>query len=176
MPTLFTIGHSNHTLKEFITILKAYKINYLIDIRSIPKSRYVPHFNGSYLKSALNRIGIKYIGLKKLGGRRAVKNDSINTAWQNLSFRGFADYMQTSEFFSGLKELNQFLKKNNKVAIMCAEALPWRCHRSLVADAEIVRGIKVIDIISSTQLRPHSLTHFAVVNRKKRPIQVYYPN
>lgn len=95
--------------------------------------------------------------------------------WRNESFRGFADYMQTSEFFAGLKELNSLIKNNPKVVIMCAEAVPWRCHRSLIADAEVARHLVVLEIMSKTSVHLHKLTDFAVINRKKRPIQIYYP-
>lgn len=175
MPKLFTIGHSIHTLQEFIDILRTYKITHIVDVRTIPRSRHVPWFNEKKFKSSLQKKKIAYIHLSKLGGLRKTTNNSINMAWRNMSFRGFADYIQTPEFFEGLKELNGLIKKSRRIAIMCAEALPWRCHRSLIADAELVRHIKVFDIMSKTSLKPHKLTAFAVVNRKKRPIQVYYP-
>lgn len=174
MPVLYTIGHSNHTLKEFLEMLSAYNIKQLIDIRSVPKSRHVPWFNKAKLSVALAKRKIKYHHLPELGGLRHTSKNSINKAWRNPSFRGYADYMQTSKFFEGLKMLNQ-LRKKGKTAIMCAEALPWRCHRSLVADAEIIRGIKVIHIMSKTNVHEHELTSFAKVNRKTRPMKVYYP-
>lgn len=172
---IYTIGHSNHRLHEFITMLKAYKINHIVDIRTIPKSRHVPWFNEKKLCHALQKEKIQYTYMPALGGLRHTTKDSINAAWRNKSFRGFADYMQTREFFLALKGLNALLKKNKRVAIMCAEAVPWRCHRSLVADAEVVRHITVFEIISKTSIRKHTLTTFAVVDRKKRPIKVYYP-
>jgi uncharacterized protein (DUF488 family) len=172
---LYTIGHSTHTLLEFIDILYTYQITQIVDVRTIPKSRYVPWFNHNKLKTSLQRENIDYIHLAKLGGLRRVAQDSINMGWYNKSFQGFADYMQTSEFFEGLKELNQIIKTKDKVAIMCAEAVPWRCHRSLIADAEVARQVEVWEIINKTSIRPHKLTDFAVVNKKKRPIQVYYP-
>lgn len=175
MATLFTIGHSNHTLEEFIFLLKTYNINVLVDIRTVPKSRHVPWFNKEALSKALNKEKIKYLHNAKLGGLRHAAKDSVNTGWRNASFRGFADYMQTRDFFAGLKELNVLLSQQNSVAIMCAEAVPWRCHRSLIGDAELVRHIKVIDILSKTNSRPHELTSFAVVDDSKRPIQIYYP-
>ena len=110
-----------------------------------------------------------------LGGLRHTQKNSINKGWRNSSFRGYADYMQTPEFYAALKALNKMLTRKNRVAIMCAEAVPWRCHRSLIGDAEVVRGIKVLDIMSKTNIHIHELTDFAVVNRKKRPIQIYYP-
>ena len=171
MPKLYTIGHSTHTLQEFIDILHAHQIMHIVDVRSIPKSRHVPWFNEKELEASLRIENIDYTHLSKLGGlRRKVKN-SINKGWRNASFRGFADYMQTPEFFEGLKELNALIRKGPKVAIMCAEAVPWRCHRSLIADAEIVRHYLVWEIMSKTSIRPHTLTPFVVVNRKKRPIQ-----
>ncbi|HUX79594.1 MAG TPA: DUF488 domain-containing protein [Alphaproteobacteria bacterium] len=175
MPKLYTIGHSTRTLNEFMAILHGYNITHLVDIRTIPKSRHVPWFNENKLKPALPKEGISYIHMLELGGLRHAHKDSINQGWHNASFRGFADYMQTPEFYSGLKKLNQMLKKDGNVAIMCAEAVPWRCHRSLIADAEIVHGISVFHIMSQTNAYAHKLTSFAVVDKKKRPIKVYYP-
>lgn len=175
MPTLYTIGHSTHTLQEFLDILHAHQITQIVDVRTIPKSRHVPWFNQKELKASLREEKIAYAHIPKLGGlRRTIKN-SINMGWRNASFRGFADYMQTPEFFQGLKELKGLIKKENKVALMCAEAVPWRCHRSLIADAEVARHFIVLEIISKTSVRTHELTPFAVINRKKRPIQIYYP-
>jgi len=175
MPKLYTIGHSTRTLQEFLDILHTYQITHVVDVRTIPKSRHVPWFNEKEFKKALRKEKIAYTHISKLGGLRRTSKKSINMGWRNASFRGYADYMQTSEFFEGLKELNNLIKKNKKVAIMCAEAVPWRCHRSLIADAEIVRRIPVWEIMSKTSVRAHKLTAFAVINRKKRPIQVYYP-
>lgn len=175
MPKLYTIGHSTHALQEFLNILNAYQITHVVDVRTVPKSRHVPWFNEHELKKSLRKEKIIYIHMSKLGGLRRVNKNSINMGWRNASFRAYADYMQTAEFFSGLKELNHLIKRNNKVVIMCAEAVPWRCHRSLIADAEIVRHFSVWEIMSKTSARVHKLTHFAVVNRKKRPIQIYYP-
>jgi len=172
---LFTIGHSTHTLAEFIHILHAHDIKRLIDIRSIPKSRHVPWFNEAKLSAALSAEKIFYHHLPELGGLRHAHKDSINQGWRNASFRGFADYMQTPEFYKGLRKLNEFIKKKGRTVIMCAEAVPWRCHRSLIADAEIVRHIDVYHILSATNLHPHELTSFAVVNKHKRPIQIVYP-
>ena len=175
MPKLYTIGHSTRTLQEFIDILHSYKITHVVDVRTIPKSRHVPWFNENEFKKSLRKEKIAYTHISKLGGLRRTSKKSINIGWRNASFRGYADYMQTSEFFEGLKELNDLIKKNKRVAIMCAEAVPWRCHRSLIADAEIVRHFVVWEIMSKTSVHPHKLTAFAVINRKKRPIQVYYP-
>lgn len=175
MPKLYTIGHSTHSLKEFLTILHAHEITHLADVRTIPKSRHVPWFNENDLRTALHKEKITYTHIAKLGGLRRGHKDSINQGWHNASFRGFADYMQTPEFYAGLKELNQLIMRKRKVAIMCAEAVPWRCHRSLIADAEIVRGFTVLDIMSLTSVHAHTLTSFAVVDRSKRPIKIFYP-
>jgi uncharacterized protein (DUF488 family) len=175
MPKLYTIGHSTHTLHEFLDILHEYQITHVVDVRTIPKSRHVPWFNENELKESLRKEKISYTHLSKLGGLRRTTHNSINMGWRNESFRGFADYMQTSAFFEGLKELNSLIKNSHKVVIMCAEAVPWRCHRSLIADAEVVRHFVVLEIMSKTSVHPHKLTDFAVINRKKRPIQIYYP-
>lgn len=175
MPTLYTIGHSNRTLKEFLAILAAHGIKQIVDVRTIPKSRWVPWTNQDALAKALKDVNIKYHHLPELGGRRSVKKNSKNTGWHKASFQGYADHMQTEEFFEGLKKLNKFIKGKN-TAVMCAEAVPWRCHRSMIGDAELVRGVKVLDIISKTSIKEHALTPFAVVNKRKRPIEVSYPN
>lgn len=172
---LYTIGHSTRTLKEFIELLNIYEITHLVDVRTIPKSRRFPWFNKSALAAALHKEKIKYTHMSELGGLRHAHKDSINQGWHNASFRGYADYMQTPEFFVGLKALNDMIKEKGNVAMMCAEAVPWRCHRSLIGDAELVRGIDVLDIMSRTSLHTHELTSFAKIDRKKRPIQIYYP-
>lgn len=173
--SFYTIGHSTRSLQEFIDILHAYQINNVVDVRTIPKSRHVPWFNENVLKESLSKEKIAYTHMKKLGGLRHSGKDSINTGWRNASFRAYADYMQTPEFYEGLKELNDLIKSSKRVAIMCAEAVPWRCHRSLIADAEVIRHFSVWEILSKTSIRAHTLTRFAVVNRKKKPIQIYYP-
>lgn len=175
MLTLYTIGHSSHTIEEFITILHAQQITHIVDVRTIPKSRHVPWFNADQFKNTLHKEKIAYTHVPELGGLRKTHKDSINQGWHNASFRGFADYMQSTEFYAGLKKLNQIIKQKGKVAIMCAEAVPWRCHRSLIADAEIVRGVNVIDILNTHSTHPHTLTSFALVDRSKRPIKIYYP-
>lgn len=175
MKILYTIGHSNHSLKEFLDLLLFYEITQIVDIRTIPKSRHFPWFNKNKLASELFKKKIAYQHLPKLGGLRHTTEKSINKGWENASFRGYADYMQTPEFFVGLKSLNELIKKNGKTAIMCAEVLPWRCHRKLVADAEVIRGMKVIHIISKTTANEHELTTFAKIDRTKRPMQIYYP-
>src|SRR5262245_15616257 len=143
MPALYTIGHSTHSIEEFLDLLRTYKIKHLVDIRTIPKSRHVPWFNQENLRQALLAVNIGYTHIKDLGALRHASQNSINQACRTLSFRGFADYMQTAEFYEGLKKLNQIIKDHKKVVIMCAEAVPWRCHRSLIADAEVIRGNKV---------------------------------
>jgi len=175
VPTLYTIGHSNRSLDEFIAMLRAHHITYLVDVRSVPKSRHVPWFNQAVLKSALRKHKIGYTHMKALGGLRHAHKDSINQGWRNASFRGYADYMQTHQFYLALKALNQLIKTKTHVAVMCAEAVPWRCHRSLIGDAETVRRVRVQHLMSKTTLHPHELTAFAVVDRSKRPIKIYYP-
>jgi uncharacterized protein (DUF488 family) len=160
--TIFTIGHSTRPVEEFIALLKTYGVTCLVDIRTVPRSRHNPQFNGDALREALQPRGIEYVALRALGGLRHARKDSSNTGWRNASFRGYADYMQTEEFGQGLEQLIA-LSRHRRTAIMCAEALPWRCHRSLVADALGVRGIPVIEILSETDYRPHKLTPFAHV-------------
>jgi uncharacterized protein (DUF488 family) len=163
MPTvIYAIGHSTRTLDDFIEILAAHAISTLIDIRTIPKSRHNPQFNEEVLKTHLEQRGITYLHFKELGGLRKPRKDSVNTGWKNASFRGFADYMQTREFASAVRQLIQ-LAKLGRTAIMCAEGNPFRCHRSLVADALTVRKVHVLHISSKTSTREHTLTKFARV-------------
>src|ERR1700689_4990169 len=163
--TVFTIGHSTRTLAEFITILRAHGVRRVVDVRSIPRSRHNPQFNRETLARHLRAARIGYLHLKKLGGLRRAKADSKNLGWHNASFRGFADYMQTNEFRVGLEGLEK-LAGGRPAAIMCAEAVPWRCHRSLIADALVVRGIHVKDIISGKRSHIHLLTSFGRVQGK----------
>ncbi|HVY53400.1 MAG TPA: DUF488 domain-containing protein [Gammaproteobacteria bacterium] len=172
---LYTIGHSTHSLEEFMEILQAHNIKQLIDVRTVPKSRHVPWSNSPQLKASLAKRKIAYKHLSALGGLRSTNKNSINGAWRNKSFRGYADYMQTENFFTGLKILMQFIKDKQNVVIMCAEAVPWRCHRSLIADALLVRNYKVWHIYSRTSVKLHKMTSFSKVDRSKRPIKVYYP-
>ena len=160
--TVFAIGHSTRPIEEFIGTLRAHGVRTIVDIRTIPRSRHNPQFNGNSLALSLCPAGIGYIHLKELGGLRRPAKDSQNAGWRNTSFRGFADYMQTEEFAAGLGKLAQ-LSKEKRVAIMCAEGSPFRCHRSLVADALIVRGGTVVHIASRREGRPHKLTPFARV-------------
>lgn len=159
--TIYTIGHSTRTLDEFQTLLKHFHIEMLVDVRTVPKSRHVPHFNSDSLPQALERVGVEYRHLKGLGGLRKPIRDSVNLAWRNLSFRGFADYMQTEQFQAAVAELMN-IAAQKRAALMCAEAVPWRCHRSLIADMLIVRGWDVRHILSLTSSKPHQLNPIAL--------------
>lgn len=165
MLEVFTVGHSTRTWKVFLELLRAHGIKRVIDVRSIPRSRHNPQFNRETLAAKLRAAKIGYVHLRKLGGLRHARRNSPNIGWRNASFRGFADYMQTAEFEAGLQRLIK-LAKQKRSALMCAEALPWRCHRSLIADALVVRGIRVAEIISGNRLRVHLLTSFASVRGK----------
>lgn len=163
---IYTIGHSTHSIEDFIAILKQYKITELVDVRTIPKSRHNPQFNEPVLAHALRNHHIGYRHEKHLGGLRHAKKDSINMGWHNASFRGFADYMQTKQFSNALAKLIE--QAHIKcVAIMCAEAVPWRCHRSLIGDALLMHHLHVEDIYTITSSKPHQLTEFAKVEGKK---------
>ena len=161
--TIYTIGHSTREAVEFADILAAYGIQLLVDVRTVPKSRYVPQFNSDILEQTLRERGIGYLHMMELGGLRHAKKDSANLGWKNLSFRGYADYMQTPEFERGIERLIK-LAKDKTTAIMCAEAVPWRCHRSLISDALLARGVAVKDIMDEKTSRPHELTPFAKVS------------
>ncbi len=159
MRTIYTIGHSTRTIDQFIGLLEAHSIEELVDVRTVPKSRHNPQFGSEALADSLRQVGIGYRHLGALGGLRHARKDSANTGWENASFRGFADYMATPEFQAGLEELEALAEKQ-VVAIMCAEAVPWRCHRSLIADALTVRGWQVLHITSKKTAKPHELTPF----------------
>jgi len=163
-PRIFTIGHSTRSIEEFTDLLKTCNIKEVVDVRSIPKSRHNPQFNEETLRQSLQLAHIRYRNLEKLGGLRHSKNDSINLGWHNVSFRGFADYMATPEFSEGLEVLIKIASKR-ETAIMCAEAVPWRCHRSLIADALTKKGWLVRDIMSRTSVTKHRLTHFLRVRK-----------
>ena len=169
-PPVMTIGHSTHTLEEFIRLLQAHGATCVVDVRTVPRSRHNPQFNKAALPRALKKAGLGYIHLPELGGLRHAKRDSLNVGWRNASFRGYADYMQTPAFEQSLEELIR-LAKQERIAIMCAEAVPWRCHRSLIADALVVRGIRTEDIMSLNRRQVHVLTPFA----KVRGTTVTYP-
>ena len=157
---IHTVGHSTHEVAEFIEILRAHGIGQVVDIRTIPRSRHNPQFNGEDLAASLQAAHIGYRRAKELGGLRQSHRDSINGAWENDSFRGYADYMQTDGFAAAVEDLLA-RAANNDTAIMCAEAVPWRCHRSLVGDALVVRGAEVLHIISGSTAMEHTLTSFA---------------
>ncbi|MGE5141520.1 MAG: DUF488 family protein [Rudaea sp.] len=159
---VYAIGHSTRPLDKFIALLQAHQIKTLVDIRTVPRSRTNPQFNSDNLAAELPRAGIRYIHNKGLGGLRRPRPDSTNLGWENTSFRGYADYMQTAEFRTALDELIATAREG-RTAIMCAEGNPFRCHRNLVADALTARGIEVFHISSSRTARPHKLTRFARV-------------
>ena len=160
--TVWTVGHSTRPVEEFIELLRAHDIEQLVDVRTIPRSRHNPQYGQDQLGPALEASGIHYLHMPGLGGLRHARRDSINSAWRNASFRGYADYMQTAAFSDALNELIGLARKR-RTAIMCAEAVPWRCHRSLVADALVVRGIAAEEIASPTRTQPHKLTPWAHV-------------
>jgi len=160
---VFTLGHSTLPIERFIALLRTYGVERLTDIRTLPRSRHNPQFNDSTLERSLAAEQIEYVHMAGLGGLRHPRKDSRNTGWRNVGFRGYADYMQTAAFSSALETLVT-LSRQKRVAIMCAEAVPWRCHRSLVADALSVRGVPVIEILSETNYREHKLTPFAQVD------------
>jgi uncharacterized protein (DUF488 family) len=168
--TIYTIGHSIYPVGEFIRMLKAYGVEEVVDVRTIPKSRHNPQFNQEVLREELSRHGIGYVWMKELGGLRHTTKTSVNTAWKNASFRGYADYMQTPEFARAIDRLID-MGNEKHVAIMCAEAVPWRCHRSLIGDALLARHIQVEDILSEKSSKPHRLAPWAKVDGSK----VTYP-
>jgi len=168
--TVLTIGHSTRTLGEFIDLLQAHGVTRVVDVRTIPRSRHNPQFNQASLPRSLKKAGLGYTHMPGLGGLRGAKRDSINMGWRNASFRGYADYMQTPDFQNALEVLIQ-LSNRDRIALMCAEAVPWRCHRSLIADALLVRGIRTEDIMSPTRRQVHTLTSFA----KVRGTTITYP-
>src|SRR5437016_10284052 len=167
---IFTLGHSTLPIERFISLLRTYGIERLVDIRTVPRSRHNPQFNDTALTSTLKTEHIEYVPMQALGGLRHARKDSPNTGWRHASFRGYADYMQTSAFQDALEALIQ-MSRQKHIAIMCAEAVPWRCHRSLVADALGVRGVPVIEILSESSYRMHQLTPFAQVEG----VRITYP-
>ena len=169
-PSIFTIGHSTRQIDEFIKLLQTYDVKVVVDVRTIPKSRHNPQFNEEDLKQSLRQVHIRYKHLKKLGGLRHTTKDSINLGWHNASFRGYADFMATVEFANGLEALTKIASVKETV-IMCAEAVPWRCHRSLIGDALAKKGWVVRDIMSGTSAPKHRLTPFL----KVRKGQLVYP-
>jgi uncharacterized protein (DUF488 family) len=167
---IFTLGHSTLPIERFIVVLRTYGIERLVDIRTVPRSRHNPQFNDDALASTLAAELVEYVPMQTLGGLRHARKDSANAGWRNASFRGYADYMQTEPFQNALEALIQ-MGRQKRAAIMCAEAVPWRCHRSLVADALSVRGVPVIEILSESSYRTHKLTPFAQVEG----IRITYP-
>ena len=169
---VFTIGHSIRTLEEFVQLLKVYNVNLLVDVRTVPRSRHNPQFNKETLPASLKQDGIRYIHMPEIGGLRHPKRDSINLAWENSGFRGYADYMQTQEFTDNLLKIVA-LARENCLALMCAEALPWRCHRNLLSDALVVHHVKVEHIIGKDSTINHQLTEFAQIEGTKITYPLY---
>lgn len=159
---IFTLGHSTLPIEQFVTLLQTYGIVQLADVRTVPRSRHNPQFNAEALEHSLAAAGITYVPMPQLGGLRHTRRDSPNGGWRNKNFRGYADYMQTAEFQQAVEALIR-LGRSARTAIMCAEAVPWRCHRSLVADALEVRGVAAIEIMTQSSYRMHALTPFAHV-------------
>ena len=168
---ILTIGHSTRPLQTFVKLLKAHRVKRLVDVRTVPRSRHNPQFNKESLPESLAAAGIKYVHMPGLGGLRHARHDSVNTGWRNDSFRGYADYMQTPEFEANLENLLD-LARRQRLAIMCAEAVPWRCHRSLIADALTVRGVQVEHISSVKRCSLHALTPSARIEG----LHVTYPS
>jgi len=167
---VFTVGHSTRPIEEFVQLLQTHGVEQVIDIRTVPRSRINPQFNRDTLPGSLKAAGIEYLHMAELGGLRHPRQDSPNSAWRNDSFRGYADYMQTPAFAAAMERLIE-LGARRQLAIMCAEAVPWRCHRSLVADALTARGIPVEDILTAMRRQPHKLTSFARIEGTR----VWYP-
>ena len=164
MPNVvYTVGHSTRNAAAFVALLEAHGVNVLADVRTVRRSRHNPQFNGDALEATLASHSIRYVPMPGLGGFRKTTPDSSNGGWRNLSFRGYADYMQTADFERNLDALIA-LARAASVAIMCAEAVPWRCHRSLIADALVVRGLDVRELVSESKTAPHALTPFARVD------------
>ncbi len=168
---VLTVGHSTQPIEAFVELLRAHLVTRLIDVRTVPRSRHNPQFNSDALTDSLAAVNIGYAHAPGLGGFRRTTPESPNAGWRNLSFRGYADYMQTADFAANLAGLID-LARGDKVALMCAEAVPWRCHRSLIADALGVHGVATCEIVSATRLQPHKLTPFACV----RGQEITYPS
>ncbi len=169
---VLTIGHSTRTLEEFIQLLEVYGITLLVDVRTVPRSRHNPQFNKETLPDTLKQYGVKYIHMPEIGGLRHPKYDSVNTAWKNSGFRGYADYMQTPEFNVHLLKIVA-LARENRLVLMCAEALPWRCHRNLLSDALVVHHIKVEHIITKDSVINHELNELAHIEGTKITYPLY---
>jgi uncharacterized protein (DUF488 family) len=162
-PLVLTIGHSTRPIEEFIGLLQAHAVRRVVDVRTMPASRHNPQFNKAALARSLAEAGLGYLHAPGLGGLRHTKPGSPNTGWRNASFRGYADYLGTPAFARSLEEVID-LARRERIALMCAEVVPWRCHRSLIADALLVRGIRTEEIVSVASRRPHTLTSFAHVH------------
>jgi uncharacterized protein (DUF488 family) len=158
---IWTIGHSTRTIDEFISLLKENEIQLLADVRAWPSSKRYPQFNKDALAESQNANGIRYEHFPELGGKRKAKPDSRNTAWRNASFRGYADYMETEQFQRGIERLFNVAAETGPTAIMCAEAVWWRCHRSLISDCLKVRGVEVLHILGANKVEPHPYTSAA---------------
>jgi uncharacterized protein (DUF488 family) len=168
---VLTVGHSNRPLDEFLQLLQIHRVALVVDVRKMPRSRANPQFNQNSLPQALQDLGIDYLYLPALGGLRKRRPDSPNTGWRNASFQAYADYMLTPDFARGLQDLLR-QAQGQRAAVMCAEALPWRCHRSLIADALVVRGVPVEHILSAARSQPHTLRPWARV----RGTRITYPD
>ena len=162
LSVVFTIGHSTRSIDEFIRLLRAHGVQRVIDVRRLPRSRHNPQFDRAKLSPALHGARIHYRHIPGLGGLRKARRESRNSGWRNASFRGYADYMETPLFRASLDRVID-LSKSERVVLMCAEAVPWRCHRSLIADALLVRRVEVLEITSGVRARPHILTPWARV-------------
>jgi uncharacterized protein (DUF488 family) len=163
---IWTVGHSNHPIEKFLSILQAHRIERVLDVRRFPASRKWPHFDASSLAATLPAGGIDYVAMPELGGRRKALPDSPHVAWRSEPFRGYADYMDTAEFATALEKA-MTLARELRTALTCAEALPWRCHRSVLADAFLARGWEVLEIINEKEARPRKLPGFARVERER---------
>lgn len=162
-PVVFTIGHSTRSLQDFIDLIDTYGIEIVVDVRTVPRSRRNPQFNRETFSVALRVAGIDYEHAPDLGGFRRAGPASPNAGWRNASFRGYADYMQTATFVTTLERIVE-RAQSKRLVLMCAEAVPWRCHRSLIADALVVRGIRVEEILSAKRAQVHAVTSFARVD------------
>jgi uncharacterized protein (DUF488 family) len=164
---ILTIGHSTRPIEEFVALLKQYSVERLVDVRTVRRSRFNPQFNEGDLSTSLEPFGVTYETSPNLGGLRKPRRDSRNLGWRNASFRGYADYMETPEFARGLADL-MARSAHESTALMCAEAVPWRCHRSLIADALVLKGVEVRHILGPNSAARHRLTTF-LVERAGRP-------
>jgi uncharacterized protein (DUF488 family) len=158
---IWTIGHSTRNIDHFVSLLEEYGIKVLADVRSLPGSRRYPQFNQEALAKSFKQRGIRYEHFPELGGRRKPRENSRNTAWRNASFRGYADYMETEQFHNGIERLLDLASQAGPAAIMCAEAVWWRCHRSLISDYLKVRGIEVAHILDAGKAEAHPFTSAA---------------